>query len=145
LGVFLLLLRILRRVRHDVRRGRCYLPQDEMRQFGVAYEDLSGARTTEAMRALFRRQAERMRDLYRRAFAALPDADRWGQRHAILLAELAGAVLDEIEADGFRVTEHHVALTPLRKLWLTWRVNRRERRYQRRYRASAEPVPKAPA
>ena len=133
MGLFLQLLRILRRVRQDVSRGRIFLPQDEMQRFGVAPEDLFQGRTNETTRALFRWQAERLRTFQGQAFAALPAADRYRQRQAIALAEMASAVLDEIEADGFRLTKQHITLTPLRKLWITGRVMRRERRYQRRH------------
>ena len=62
------------------------------------------------------------------AFEKLPEADRAPQQSHIILANLAMALLQEIEADRFRVLEHRIALTPLRKLWLAWRTRRREER-----------------
>ncbi|MGH8597379.1 MAG: squalene/phytoene synthase family protein [Gammaproteobacteria bacterium] len=38
------------------------------------------------------------------------------------LAAMAAACLDEIRADGYRVWEHRIELTPLRKLWLAWKT-----------------------
>jgi phytoene synthase len=38
------------------------------------------------------------------------------------MAAIYRAVLDEIERDGFRMLEHKISLTPLRKLWLAWKT-----------------------
>ena len=38
------------------------------------------------------------------------------------MAAIYRAVLDEIERDGFRVLDHKISLTPLRKLWLAWKT-----------------------
>jgi phytoene synthase len=46
-------------------------------------------------------------------------------------------LLDEIERDGFRVLEHRVALTPIRKLWIAWRTARGEERRRRRHARAA--------
>ena len=32
------------------------------------------------------------------------------------------ALLEEIRRDGYRVLEHRVALTPIRKLWIVWKT-----------------------
>ena len=49
------------------------------------------------------------------------------------MAEIYSSILDEIELDGFRVLEHKVKLTPLRKLWLAWRTSRREKKLYKQY------------
>lgn len=41
-------------------------------------------------------------------------------RSLYALAALSRATLREIAADGYRVWEHRIELTPLRKLWLAW-------------------------
>lgn len=41
-------------------------------------------------------------------------------RSLYALAALTRATLQEIAADGYRVWEHRIELTPLRKLWLAW-------------------------
>jgi phytoene synthase len=38
-----------------------------------------------------------------------------------------------MEADNFRVTQRRVKLTPLRKLWIAWKIARKERRWHRRH------------
>ncbi len=128
LGLAFQLTNILRDVREDALRGRLYLPEDEMARFGVEFEDLVAGRSSERTRALFAFQAQRARDYYRRALEQLPDCDRPAQTCGLVMAAIYSATLDEIERDGFRVLEHRVSLTPIRKLWIAWRTVRRERR-----------------
>ena len=44
-----------------------------------------------------------------------------------MMAEIYRSLLREIEVDGFQVLHQRVSLTPLRKLWLAWKTNWRER------------------
>lgn len=99
LGVALQLTNILRDVPEDLARGRVYIPQEDLRRFGVREEDLeaeardagSGVRSP-AVRALLAHQAGRAREYYRRAAAALPRTDA----RRLVAAEIMGAVYFEI-------------------------------------------------
>ncbi len=127
LGMAFQLTNILRDVREDAMRGRVYIPQDEMKKFGVSQHDLHQPISNDATHALFQFQADRARDYYRKAFALLPDEDRYSQLSGLLMAEIYSALLDEIEADGFRVLEHKIKLSPSRKLYLSLRCFLREK------------------
>ncbi|HXH02530.1 MAG TPA: presqualene diphosphate synthase HpnD [Candidatus Competibacteraceae bacterium] len=131
LGMALLLARLLLQVRRHARQGRFYIPEDELARFGLGQADLLKSQGDERTRALFAFQAERVHDTWKRALELLPEADRAAQLPQIILAELAMARLAEVEADGYALLERRVRLTPLRKLWLAWRVQRRERRRTR--------------
>jgi phytoene synthase len=132
-GALLLLFDLLCDVRQHAQQGRFYLPDDEMQRFGVQPGDLLTAQTTDRVRQLFAFQAERIRDYHRRALEHLPDIDRYAQCGLLIHLELALALLAEIAEDGYRLLEQHTRLTPLRKLWLAWRLRRHEkRRYRRR-------------
>ena len=131
-GALLLLFELLCDVRHHARHGRYYLPEDEMRRFGVQPGDLLAAQTTDRVRQLFAFQAERIRDYHRRALECLPDGDRYAQRSLLIRLELALTLLAETAEDGYRLLEQRTRLTPLRKLWLAWRLQRHEQRRQRR-------------
>jgi phytoene synthase len=136
LGTALQLTNILRDVREDVQRGRVYLPLDELERFGVKPNDLRLPQTTESLRALFAYQGERAQGHYERAFAQLPETDRYAQRSGIIMARIYRTLLEEIERDGYRVLEHRVGLTPLRKLWIAWRCARAEAKRRRRLQRS---------
>jgi phytoene synthase len=133
LGTALQLTNIIRDVREDAERGRVYLPLDELQRYGIDPAAVSTA--GEPLQELLAFQAGRARDYYRRAIAALPDEDRYAQRSGLVMAAIYQTLLREIEADGFRVVQRRLQLTPLRKLWIAWRVVRRERRRDRRLRA----------
>lgn len=136
LGIMLVLARQLLEVRPAARAGRCYIPEDELRHFGVRFQDLQGDETGPRLQELFRFQLERIREYHERALAQLPEADRYAQRSQLVLAQLILALLAEIEHDGLRLLEQRLSLTPLRKFWLAWRTVRHERRRARRQRSS---------
>lgn len=133
LGMAFQLTNILRDVREDAERGRVYLPQDELEQFSVTLQDLTHPVTSDKVQALFQYQADRAREYYRKAFNELPEEDRFTQRTGLIMAEIYQSLLDEIEADGFRVLEQRIKLTPTRKLWLAWRASRREKKRYKQY------------
>jgi phytoene synthase len=131
LGLAMQLTNIIRDVGDDARRGRIYLPVNELQRFEVkAHEILKRDAPwgySDRFSALMRFQAERAHSLYDEAFALLPAADRRQQRPGLMMAQIYRTLLREIEAEGFRVLHQRVALTPLRKLWIATRTNWRER------------------
>ena len=133
LGMAFQLTNILRDVREDAQRGRLYIPEDELKEFGVSIQDLHQPVTSDAVKALFKHQADRAREFYQKAYNNLPEEDRFNQRTGLIMAEIYSSILDEIELDGFRVLEHKIKLTPLRKLWLAWRTSRREKKIYKQY------------
>lgn len=127
LGMAFQLTNIIRDVFEDAQRGRVYLPQDELRKFGVTNEELLEGKHSEKIEALLKFQVDRAKSYYQKAFDNLPDDDRYPQRSGIIMADIYSALLDEIEADGYKVLLHRIKLTPLRKLWLAWKAARREK------------------
>ena len=110
LGVALQLTNILRDVPGDLRRGRVYLPLDDLDRFGVSEGDL-GAETTHAghgvrsarVKALLAFQAGRARQYYARAEAALPRADARRLVAARIMGRIYRGILDRIERAGYDV------------------------------------------
>ena len=123
LGTAFQLTNIVRDVGDDARRNRIYLPMDELKDFGVPAADILNARYSENFTRLMQFQAARARSRYDDALAALPAEDRRAQRAGLIMAAIYRSVLEEIEADGFRVLTQRTSLTPVRKLWIataTW-------------------------
>ena len=110
----------------DARRGRIYLPIEDLQRFDVKAHELLKRESpwgySDRFQALMRFQAERAHRLYDEAFALLPDADRRAQKPGLMMASIYRTLLAEIEADRFQVLNQRVSLTPLRKLWLAWKV-----------------------
>ncbi|MEO7938432.1 MAG: squalene/phytoene synthase family protein, partial [Burkholderiaceae bacterium] len=77
---------------------------------------------SERFTALMKFQTDRALTLYDEALALLPEADRRTQKPGLMMASIYRSLLREIERDNFAVLHQRVSLTPLRKLWLAWRV-----------------------
>ena len=122
LGLAFQLTNIIRDVGEDARKGRIYLPVNELQQFNVTAADLLNARHSEHFENLMRFQVERAKKVYEEAFALLPKEDRRAQRPGLMMASIYRTLLDEIERDNFHVLTQRISLTPLRKLWLAWKT-----------------------
>ena len=120
LGIAFQLTNIIRDVGEDARRGRIYLPQDELARFGVTDADILERRGSDGFRKLMQMQAERAESYYDLAFSRLAPEDRASQRAGLIMAAIYRALLAEIRRDKFTVLDRRIALTPLRKLWIAW-------------------------
>jgi phytoene synthase len=122
LGLALQLTNILRDVRSDLARGRLYIPLDELAAHGVVEDDLRRGDRTPAVRALLERQANRARDQFSRADAALPAEDA----RALVAARIMGAIyrdlLDRIVARDYDVFSSRVRVSTPRKAWIALRI-----------------------
>jgi 15-cis-phytoene synthase len=127
LGLAMQLTNIIRDVGDDARRGRIYLPVDELKRFDVKAAEILQRESpwgySERFTALMKFQAERAHRLYDEALALLPPQDRRAQRSGLAMAAIYRTLLREIEADGFQVLHQRTALTPLRKVWIAMRTH----------------------
>ena len=133
LGLAFQLTNILRDVGEDAERGRFYIPDDEMAQFGVTREDITQGRMHDGMHQLLAMQAERAESYYERAFARLPEADRYAQRSGVIMAAIYHRVLQRIIELDYPVLQQRVSLSSWRKLWLAWCCYRNEKKRARNY------------
>ena len=128
LGLALQLTNIIRDVGEDATRGRVYLPIEDLQRFDVKAHELVKRGTTsdasfpERFKALMRFQIERADSVYAEALALLPDVDRRAQKPGLMMASIYRTLLQEIAAEPALVLTQRVSLTPLRKLWLAWKV-----------------------
>jgi 15-cis-phytoene synthase len=125
LGIAFQLTNIVRDVGEDARRGRIYLPRDDLARHGVAPSALLKREGGAGFRALMVEQIARARQWYDRAQGALPAADRRAQRPGLIMAAIYRRLLGEIERDPAAVLTRRVALTPLAKFWIAWTTARR--------------------
>ncbi len=122
LGLALQLTNIIRDVGEDARRGRIYLPLDELARFDVKAHEILSHTYSDRFAALMQFQARRAQELYDQALTLLPPIDRRNQKPGLMMASIYRTLLSEIERDDFQVLHQRVSLTPLRKLWLAWKV-----------------------
>ena len=122
LGLAFQLTNIIRDVGEDARKGRIYLPVNELQQFNVTAADILNGRHSENFEKLMSFQVQRAQAVYDEAFALLPAADRRAQRPGLMMAAIYRTLLTEIEHDGYHVLNQRISLTPIRKLWLAWKT-----------------------
>jgi 15-cis-phytoene synthase len=138
LGLAFQLTNIIRDVGEDARRGRVYLPIDDLQRFNITAAqllnaekhrndpiDADRAELDKRFAALMAFQTKRARETYEAAFSHLrtcTTAQIAEQRAGLMMAAIYLKVLREVELDGFQVLKHRIALTPIRKLWLAWKV-----------------------
>jgi phytoene synthase len=92
LGLALQLTNIVRDVGVDLKRSRVYLPQEDLRRFGVTEDALQRGVVTEPVRALLRFEIARAREYFDRAARALPRGDA----RRLVAAEIMGAIYQDI-------------------------------------------------
>ncbi len=118
LGIAFQLTNILRDLAIDAKRGRIYLPQDELKRFGYSEEDLLAGRYNGAFVELMRFQCERARNYFRAASVGLPEEDK----RSLLAAEIMRAIyyrlLLKIEHRRYNVFQGDIALPKSHKLFL---------------------------
>lgn len=101
LGIANQLTNILRDVGEDARRGRVYLPQDELAQAGLSDDDIFAGKVTDKWRNFMKNQIKRARmffDEAEKGVTELSAASRWPVWASLLLYR---QILDEIEANDY--------------------------------------------
>ncbi len=123
LGMAFQLTNIIRDVGEDARRGRIYLPLDELTKAGVSEVDILQSRESEAVKKLMELQIARAESFYDKALLELPNEDVKLQRPGLMMAAIYRTLLREIKLDGAqKVLNSRISLGGLRKLWLVFSV-----------------------
>ena len=121
LGIALQLTNILRDVRDDARRGRIYLPQEDLRRFGYTEEDLFAGRYTPEFVNLMRFECERARRYFDAARDALKDEDKYYFFAARIMWSIYAHLLCRIERSDYNVITRRISLPRFLKLLITFR------------------------
>lgn len=103
LGVAFQLANFIRDVGEDLDRGRVYLPQDELAQFGVDREMLEARKLTPQITAALKFQIERVRQLQREATPGILQLEPASRPCIEAASELYCGIVDEVEAIGYDI------------------------------------------
>jgi len=114
---------IIRFIGEDSRRGRIYIPADELQKFNVTPDDMLNMRYSKDFLKLMSFQVNRVRKIYDEALMLLPKADEKTQEPILIMVAVYRALLIEIERENFCVLHQGISLTPIRKLWLAWKTH----------------------
>ncbi|KAK7300197.1 hypothetical protein RJT34_11034 [Clitoria ternatea] len=116
LGIANQLTNILRDVGEDARRGRVYLPQDELAQAGLSDDDIFRGKVTDKWRKFMKGQIKRARmffDEAEKGVAELNSASRWPVWASLLLYR---QILDSIEANDYNNFTKRAYVGKMKKL-----------------------------
>lgn len=113
---------ILRDVGEDAMRGRIYLPIEDLQRHDVRAHEILNRVDSERFQRLMAELCAYTHHLYDEALALLPAADRRAQKPGLMMCSIYRTLLEEMARAGFPVLRERVALTPLRKFWLAWKM-----------------------
>ncbi|MGB8214735.1 MAG: squalene/phytoene synthase family protein [Anaerolineales bacterium] len=123
LGVALQMTNILRDVTEDWRKGRLYLPLEDLKQFGLTEGDIAGGMVTPRWRKFMRFQIQRVRRMYAEAWPGIAMLKGDGRFAIAAASNLYEAILSDIENHDYNVFSrraHIDAWGKLRRLPDIW-------------------------
>ena len=118
LGLAMQLTNILRDVKEDAERGRIYIPQEEMDDWGYSEAELMDGVVNDAFRGLMAFQAARARSYFESGGRLIPLLGRESRACAGVLHQVYSKLLDRIESAGFDVFQRRVAVSTPFKLFI---------------------------
>jgi phytoene synthase len=127
LGTAFQMTNVLRDVKNDAERGRIYLPQEDLKRFGVPEEDVLAGKLTPAFQRLMAYEARLARSYYHEASVLPLPAERPALRAAEIMRAIYENILQRIERRNYDVLSKPVRVpTPVKvilalKTWWEYR------------------------
>lgn len=122
LGIAMQLTNILRDVGEDIRRGRIYIPQEELRKFDITEEELFKGEVSEKFRNLMKLQIERANEYYSKADLGIPLLSSDSRLPVYLARHNYSRILNKIEDINYNVFDNRAYLNYTEKLSMLPRV-----------------------
>jgi phytoene synthase len=116
LGIAFQLSNFLRDVGEDLRRGRVYLPLEDLTAFGVTREHLEHGVVDGSLRRLLAFEVARTRELYRTAALGVRLLHPTSRPCIETALALYGGILDEVEKADYAVLDRRVSVGRARRL-----------------------------
>ena len=121
LGIALQLTNTLRDIKEDARRGRIYIPAEDLRRFGYTEEDLLACRYTPEFVNLMRFECDRASRYFDIARAALGNEDKRFFFAARIMWSIYAHTLERIKGSNYNVFERRISVPGLLKVLITFR------------------------
>jgi len=121
LGLALQLTNILRDIKTDASLGRIYLPQEEIRRFGLQESDLLAGQMQTKLLPLLQFQGERAQDYFDKAFTAMKQLPRKPLLAAWIMGKTYHKILKKIRKQGHDVFSKPIQVSKLEKSWTALR------------------------
>jgi len=116
LGIAMQLTNILRDVKEDAAMGRIYLPQEDLRKFGVSEEQIFAGEISDDFIEMMKFQIGRARDCYRTGEKGISLLEKDSRLTVLLASRIYARILDEIERQNYNVFTRRAHTTSAQKL-----------------------------
>ena len=117
LGIALQLTNIIRDLGEDARRGRIYIPLDELKKIGISEEEIISLKNSEKIKNLVKIQVDRAKQFYALAINTLPIEDKKSQKIGLIMGNIYFVLLNEIVKDNpEKILNQKTILPGFRKL-----------------------------
>jgi 15-cis-phytoene synthase len=120
-GIAFQLTNILRDIREDADRGRCYLPVEDLVRFGVSEDELKAGLVPRFLE-LMQFEADRARRYYDESAPLLQLVHRRSWPSLWALITIYSRLLDRIQRSGYNVLSRRISLSPFEKSWILLRA-----------------------
>lgn len=110
-------------VNRDWKKGRVYLPLEDLQAYGVTEDQIARRAFDDNFRKLMAFQVERTRRIFRQGVELLDHIDGHARIDVALFTRGGMAVLDKIEKQDYNVLARRPSLSRFKKAWLllsTW-------------------------
>ncbi len=118
LGIALQLTNILRDIKSDAKRGRIYLPLEDLRRFGYTEAELLAGTYNERFVELMKFECQRAHEYFRRAKASLAEEDKVLFSAARTMGNIYYLLLRRIERSQYNVFNRRIRLSSPIKLFV---------------------------
>ncbi|HEX8289747.1 MAG TPA: phytoene/squalene synthase family protein [Pyrinomonadaceae bacterium] len=103
MGIAMQLTNILRDVKEDAAMGRIYLPQEDLRRFGVSEQQIQDSKLNDNFVQMMKFQVQRARDYYAKGEKGIALLEKDSRFTVLLAARIYAKILDEIEKQNYNV------------------------------------------
>lgn len=122
LGIAMQLTNILRDVGEDLRRGRIYIPQEDLKKFEINEKELFKGEVSEKFTNLMKFQIERAKEYYSKADLGIPLLSSDSRLPVYLARHNYSRILNKIEENNYNVFDNRAYLNYTEKLSMLPRV-----------------------
>jgi len=126
LGIALQLTNILRDIKEDAKRGRIYLPLEDLRKFNYTEEDLLNCKYDSNFIELMKYECKRVHDYFRRARKHLAEEDKPLFTAARTMGNIYYLLLLRIERANYNVFSRKIKLSSPLKIFIAVMLNLRK-------------------
>lgn len=122
LGIALQLTNILRDVAVDAKKGRIYLPLEDLDRFGYSEEELFAGKYNVKFQRMMKYEADRARWYFTEAIRHLSEEDKPLFIAALIMQEIYFKLLQDIEHAEYNVFKKRIKIPNTKKLLITFSV-----------------------